>query len=144
MQNIESILEEKKIFIGKTAGDSMEPMLCEGHDTVIIVPPVFPLKTGDVPVYRRDGHYTMHRIIKATKKRYYISGDNRKNLETDVKERDIVGVLAAFYKEQTYVSCDDPAYLDYTKKMCRRFPRLLWMHAVKGFGGKILNFCKGR
>lgn len=144
MQNIESVLEEKKIFIGKTAGDSMEPMLCEGRDTVIIVPPVFPLKTGDVPVYRRDGHYTMHRIIKATKKRYYIAGDNRQSLETDIKESDIVGVLAAFYKEKTYVSCDDPVYLDYTKKMCRRFKGLLWMYAVKCAYGKILKFCKGR
>lgn len=144
MQNIESILEEKKIFIGKTAGDSMEPMLREGRDTVIIVPPVFPLKTGDVPVYRRDGHYTMHRIIKATPKRYYIAGDNRKGLETDVKERDIVGVLAAFYRDKTYVSCDSPEYLAYAKKMCRRFPVRLWKDIMRRFCGKFIKVCKGR
>lgn len=46
----------------------MFPMVMEGKDTVIIVPPEFPLKKYDVPVYRRDGHYTMHRIVKVTKK----------------------------------------------------------------------------
>lgn len=144
MQNIESILEEKKLFIGKTAGDSMEPMLCEGRDTVIIVPPSFPLRSGDVPVYRRDGHYTMHRIIRATPKRLYVCGDNRKDLETDIRESDIVGVLAAFYRDQTYVSCDDPAYRQYTEKMCRRFPALFCKYMVKRLGGKIIKICKGR
>ncbi|MBP3361797.1 MAG: S24/S26 family peptidase [Clostridia bacterium] len=84
MNNIENELKEKGIYIGKTQGDSMQPMLKEGRDTVIIVPPVFPLKKYDVPVYRRGGHYTMHRIVKATKRGYVICGDNRTHLEKDI------------------------------------------------------------
>ena len=125
MQGIENILREQKIFIGKTAGDSMEPMLCEGRDTVIVVPPTFPLKKGDVPVYRRNGHYTMHRIVKVTRRGYIICGDNRVIPERDVREEDIIGVLTAFYQDKTYVSCTDADYIRYTKKVCRSYPRRL-------------------
>lgn len=121
MHGIETILKEEKIFIGQTAGDSMEPMLRGGRDTVIIVPPTFPLSPGDVPVYRRDGHYTMHRIIKLTKYGYLICGDNRPVPERNVKQEDIIGVLAAFYHDGRYVDCKDPEYLAYTRKVCRSY-----------------------
>lgn len=124
--NIEISLKEEKIFIGKTAGDSMEPMLREGRDTVIVVPPVFPLKPGDVPVYRRDGHYTMHRVVRKTQSGYVICGDNRALPEKDIQDADIVGVLAAFYHDGHYVDCNDPAYLAYVKKVISKYPlRLL-------------------
>ena len=126
MQNIETILKEQKMFIGKTAGDSMEPMLSEGRDTVVIIPPAFPLRAGDVPVYRSMGHYTMHRILLKTRRGYVICGDNRAFPELHVKNEDIVGVLAAFYHDGTYVSCEDAAYRRYVKRVLRTYPcRLL-------------------
>ena len=97
MKGIEKALKEDEIFVGKTQGDSMYPMLVSGRDRVIIKPPVFPMKKYDVVVYRRDDHYTMHRIVKVTRKGYVICGDNRVNLETDITDKDIVGVLVAFY-----------------------------------------------
>ncbi len=142
MQGIESILREKKIFIGKTAGDSMEPMLREGRDTVIVVPPTFPLKKGDVPVYRKSGHYTMHRIVRKTRRGYIICGDNRVIPERDVREEDIIGVLAAFYHGETYVSCTDAAYIRYTKKVCRAYPRRLFRSFLTRIVRKIKNICK--
>ena len=119
MKGLEDALLQNKIFIGKTEGDSMYPMLVEGRDTVIIIPPKFPLKRLDVPVYRRDGHYTMHRIVKVSKKGYIICGDNRTNLERDIKDKDIVGVLFAFYQDGKYIECTDREYLKYSKKVCR-------------------------
>ncbi len=137
MQGIETILKEEKIFIGKTAGDSMEPMLQEGRDTVIIVPPTFPLSPGDVPVYRRGDHYTMHRIVKKTRAGYVICGDNRPCPERDVKDADIVGVLAAFYHDGQYVSCTDSAYLAYTRKICRSYPLRRMRYIAKRLPVKI-------
>ncbi len=133
MQCIESILKEKKIFIGKTTGDSMMPMLRAGRDTVIVVPPTFPLKRGDVPVYRRDGHYTMHRILFATRRGYLICGDNRTIPECNVRFEDIVGVLAAFYRDGEYIDCkEDPAYLRYVKRVYMKYPyRLCCLAALK-------------
>ncbi len=122
MSNIEKALKENKIFITKTQGDSMFPMLVEGRDSVIIAPPEFPLKKYDVPVYRRDGHYTMHRIVKATNKGYIICGDNRTHLEKDITDKDIIGVLAAFYHNGKLIKCTDEDYISYAKKVCRSLP----------------------
>ncbi len=143
MQGIETILNEKKIFIGKTNGDSMSPMLRTGLDTVIVVPPTFPLKKGDVPVYRRDGHYTMHRIIHVSKRGYVICGDNRFVLERDITDKDIIGVLAAFYRENTYISCTDADYLQYTKKICRTYPLRLVVYFFYRLFKKIKTIGKG-
>ena len=122
MNRIEEILKQQGVFMAKTEGNSMEPMLRAGRDTVIISPPSFPLKRYDVPVYRRNGHYTMHRVVWVWKKGYAICGDNRWRLEFDITDRDIVGVLSGFYREGSYVSCSDKGYLRYAKKKCRQLP----------------------
>ena len=122
MKGIEKALREDKLFIGKTQGDSMYPMLISGRDSVVIEPPVFPLKKYDVPVYRRDDHYTMHRIVKVTRKGYIICGDNRTHLERDITDNDIVGVLTAFYHDGKFVKCTDEAYIRYSRKVCRSLP----------------------
>lgn len=139
MKGIEETLKTDKIFIGKTQGDSMYPMLVEGRDTVIIVPPVFPLKKYDVPVYRRDGHYTMHRIVRATKKGYVICGDNRTHLERDITDNDIVGVLEAFYHNGKYVECTDKKYLQYARKICRKLPFKIFARKIKSIYKKIIK-----
>ena len=122
MKGIEKALKDDKIFIGKTQGDSMLPMLVSGRDRVIVAPPVFPLKKYDVPVYRRDGHYTMHRIVKVTRKGYVICGDNRTHLEKDITDEDIVGVLDSFYHDGKLISCSDDEYIKYSKRICRTLP----------------------
>ncbi len=137
MKGLEEALLENKIFIGKTEGDSMYPMLVEGRDTVIITPPKFPLKKLDVPVYRRDSHYTMHRIVKVTKKGYIICGDNRSHLERDIKDEDIVGVLFAFYREGQYIECTDSEYLKYSKRICRGVYFRLLKRLVKKIFRKV-------
>lgn len=142
MQNIETLLKENQIFIGKTAGDSMAPMLIEGQDTVIIVPPTFPLQKGDVPVYRRDGHYTMHRIVSKTRRGYIICGDNRRIPETDITDADIVGVLAAFYKGNEYIDTQDAAYRAYVRRKCRRAPLCIALHYIRRAGGRMKKFFK--
>lgn len=121
MTNIEKSLNENGVFVGKTIGDSMYPMLKSGRDTVVVVMPEFPLKKYDVPVYKRNDHITMHRIIKATKKCYVICGDNRTNLEKDISDKDIIGVLQGFYKNGVYIDVKDKEYIKYSKKVCRRY-----------------------
>ena len=131
MSNIEKVLAEKGVCITTTKGDSMNPMLVEGRDRVVVVPPVFPLKKYDIPVYRKLGHYTMHRIVKVTKNGYIICGDNRGVLEKNVKESDIIGVLGGFYQGDRYIDHTDEAFINYginavkglTK---RRIKHFLW------------------
>ena len=138
MSNIEKVLRENGICITSTKGDSMNPMLVEGRDRVVVVLPKFPLKKYDVPVYRKMGHYTMHRIVKVTKNGYIICGDNRGKLEKNVKETDIIGVLNGFYQGDRYISCSDEEYLKYAKKVVRRLP----VRRIKNFVGRALKRIK--
>lgn len=138
MKNIEQELKENGIYITKTSGDSMLPMLVSGRDRVIIIPPKFPLKKYDVPVYRRDGHYTMHRIVHVTGNGYVICGDNRTHLERDIKNEDIIGVLTAFYNGEKLIRCDDIAYIDYCKKICHSLP----LRIIKAKFKRIVSIVK--
>lgn len=131
MRGIEEILRDEKVYVSETAGDSMYPMLVQGRDRVVIMPPSFPLKKYDIPVYRRDGHYTMHRIVKVKKGGYIICGDNRTNLECDITDKDIVGVMSGFYQNGRYVDCDDAAYLKYAKRVCRNLPWRIIKNIIK-------------
>ncbi len=126
MDRITSALNEKGIYASKTIGDSMNPMLVAGRDTVLIKKPEFPLKKYDIPVYKRDDHFTMHRIVKVTKRGYVICGDNRTFLERDITDEKIVGVLAAFYHNGKYVEYGDKEYMRYAKKACRTYP-IRWL-----------------
>ena len=123
MDRIEKAIAEKGIYAGKTVGNSMNPMLVEGRDTVLIKKAEFPLKKNDIPVYRRLDHYTMHRIIKVTKDgKYVINGDNRPDYEYDITDKDIVGVLAAFYHNGEYIECGSDKDLYYAKRARRTYP----------------------
>ena len=138
MKGLEESLRENEIYVTTTKGDSMNPMLVEGRDKVVIVPPKFPLKKYDVPVYRKQGHYTMHRIVKVKKNGYIICGDNRTALEKDVRESDIVGVLEGFYQGDKYISVTDKDYLKYAEKTVKR---LKWRRA-KSFPRRVIRKLK--
>lgn len=142
MKGLEESLKENGIYVTTTKGNSMNPMLVEGRDKVVVVPPQFPLKKYDVPVYRKLGHYTMHRIIKVTKNGYIICGDNRSNLEKDVKEGDIVGMLEGFYQGDKYISRTDKEFLQYAKKAVRNLPLRRAKSLAFGAIGKFKRIIK--
>ena len=122
MVDIRKELEEKGIYASKTLGNSMEPMLVQGRDTVIIKKPEFPLKKFDIPVYRRKDHYTMHRIVKVSASGYVICGDNRPDKEYDITDKDILGVMAGFYQGDRYIEAGSAEDLRYARKACRSYP----------------------
>ena len=66
-----SLEEERrsgKACVSTTVGDSMEPMLRNRKDTIIIEPVHGRLKRYDLPLYRRpDGKYVLHRILHVKK-----------------------------------------------------------------------------
>ena len=120
--NIEEKLKESGVYVGKTEGDSMNPLIVEGRDKVIIKPPVFPLKKYAVPLYKKDGHYTLHRIIKVTKKGYIIRGDNRYSNEYDVSEDKIVGVLSGIITGDKVTEVNDKVYLRKSRHIVNTYP----------------------
>lgn len=139
MSEIEQALKERGIYMTKTQGDSMNPMLYDGS-RVIITPPHFPLKKYDVPVYRRGDHYTMHRIVGITRKGYVICGDNRICLERDITDDDIIGVLSSFYNsEGNLIECTDKEYIRYAKKVCRGLPLRRLKHIIHRIMQKFVS-----
>lgn len=137
MKEIEKCLAEYGVYMTTTEGNSMAPMLKTG-DKIIVRKPTFPLKKYDVPVYRRDGHYTMHRIVKVTKSGYVICGDNRTHLERDITDKDIVGVFAGMYRDGNFVEAAE--LVSFGIKAGRSYPirKCAWIwERVKRRIGKI-------
>jgi hypothetical protein len=97
-KTIEEALAQNGIYTGLTTGSSMEPLIHNQKDTVIIVKPKERLKKYDVPVYvLPSGKYVMHRVIEVYDDHYLIVGDNlltRENVTDDM----IIGKLVGFYK----------------------------------------------
>ena len=69
--SLEEELRSGKACVSTTVGDSMEPMLRNRKDTIIIEPVHGRLKRYDLPLYRRpDGKYVLHRILHVKKNGY--------------------------------------------------------------------------
>lgn len=81
-------------------GISMLPMLHQGRDTVELSPlPEGRLKKYDLPLYQRDdGHYVLHRIVKADE-HYTCMGDNQFEPEYPVRHDQIIAVVTAFTRK---------------------------------------------
>ena len=52
LKNAEELLKMQDEVMTRTKGASMRPLLRQGRDIVVIKRPQFPLKAGDVPLYR--------------------------------------------------------------------------------------------
>lgn len=106
--SIKEILSETGIYTGLTVGCSMEPLLHEKKDNIIVVKPDGRLKKYDVALYVTErGKYIMHRVIKVEEDHYVIMGDNllKKEYVTDDM---ICGKLAGFYKNgKKYIDCEE-------------------------------------
>lgn len=105
-KSIKEILDSYGQYTGLTMGTSMEPLIHQQKDNIIVVKNNGRLKKYDVPVYVTPaGKYIMHRVIKVCDDHYVIVGDNllKKEYVTDDM---ICGVLVGFFKNgKHYVDC---------------------------------------
>ena len=111
--SIRQALEKYKKIIQAINGTSMLPMLEAGKDAVELVAVTRRLEKYDLVLFQRpNGQLVLHRIIAVKKKHYLICGDNSLAVEK-VPEKWIVAVASGFFKDGTYVSCQDEAYCAY-------------------------------
>lgn len=109
-------------------GVSMRPMLRQGKDSVILSPAPGKLRKYDIPLYRRDnGQYVLHRII-AVGDTYTCMGDNQFSPEPGIRRDQIIGVVTAFYREETRIPVNALGYRLYCRfwhhsRSFRRFIR---------------------
>lgn len=142
--NLEALLRRDGVLVYKTRGVSMRPLFKENRDLVTIRPcKRGGLKKYDVPLYRRrDGRFTLHRIIGVQNDTYVIRGDNTFAKEY-VPESQIVGVLTEFQRKGKQHTVDESGYRAYARFWNAVYPVRLVLHKVRRLGGKIKRAIKG-
>lgn len=156
--SFEQVLEQSGQLVYTNVGDSMWPLIRQGKDLIVISrKPDARLKRYDVPLYRRDtdrqagnGKYVLHRILRVFPDGYVISGDNRWNLERDIQDRHIIGVLTAVVRGGADPNVENPktiyvtdrAYRIYTHIWCDLFPLRAVLFWLRDLPGRTLRFIR--
>ena len=112
---IAEILKKDGILVYKIKGSSMEPMLYENRDVVVIRSKgLSRAEKGDVVLYTRPGvsDYVLHRVIHVGKTDYTMMGDHQFRKER-VPEDAVIGILTSFIRDGKEIPVTDPDYLDY-------------------------------
>ena len=105
----EALLARDGVLVYKTRGVSMEPMLRQNRDLVIIRAPVSRLQKYDVALYKRGDAYVLHRVIGVASDHYLIRGDNTYAVE-HVPDSAVIGVLSSFKRKGREHSVTEPGY----------------------------------
>lgn len=114
MTTFEEILSRDGRLIYKTKGFSMQPMLYQNRDLVIIETFEGRLKPYDVALYKRGRQYVLHRVLSVGDGVYYIRGDNTYSIET-VPEGNVLGVLTAFVRNGKQHQVTERGYRFYSR-----------------------------
>ncbi|MDE5936858.1 MAG: S24/S26 family peptidase [Ruminococcus sp.] len=126
---IEEEINRTGELLQTTVGNSMEPMLKNRQNIVVLKKPKGILKKYDVTLYKRpNGQYVLHRVLKVRKNDYIICGDNQWRKEI-VPHEWIIGVLSRYYKNSNLISVDDESYRKYLKTLVFRRKKL-WLKAL--------------
>lgn len=136
---IEDVLRDEGVFVSTTSGVSMYPMLRDRRDTIV----VRPLKEGerlkklDVPLYKRGEKYVLHRIIKVLPDGYNILGDNCANVEKNIPDSSVIGVLQEFWRGDKKISLGSFKYKLYKWTVYLTYPVKLAYKRLRAFAGKL-------
>lgn len=121
--SFEEILTRDGRLVYSNVGDSMLPLIRQGRDLLVIIPPTGRLKKYDVPLYKRDrGQYVLHRILSIRDKDYVICGDNRWSREYGITDSHIIGVLTAIIRDGKEIPMSDWRLRFYAHLWCDLFP----------------------
>ena len=99
---------------------NISQLIREEKDTVLLSKITSPLKKYDVVLFDRpDGKHVLHRIIRVRKNNFDICGDNQVIVERGVTLDMIVARMEGVYREENFISVNDPKYIKYSKKRVR-------------------------
>ena len=110
----EALLARDGVLVYKIRGVSMEPMLRQNRDLVVIRVPASRLKKYDVALYKRGEAYVLHRVIGVEKDHYLIRGDNTYAVER-VPDSNVIGVLTAFKRKGKEITARNRGYALYAR-----------------------------
>ncbi len=95
--SVTGFILDRPVLISYVTSDSMTPTLNKGD--LFLINPFSKGKTGDIIVFKMNGHWTVHRIYAETSEGYITKGDN--NVATDqqggrsdaIRKEDVVGTV---------------------------------------------------
>ena len=112
---IEEKINKNGKIVSSVSGFSMYPLLKNQRDTVTVEKISRRLKKYDVPLYRRNEKYILHRVIAVKDNGYIIRGDNCFFIETDIKYENVLGVMTSFCRNGHIHSTDEFGYKLYSR-----------------------------
>lgn len=117
MQDIEKLLCEGNSIQIKPKGYSMYPVIVPGRDEVVIAPvEADKLRRGDAVLYRRmtgdiKNELVLHRVFKTDTNRFYMVGDNQRQVEGPIAAEQIKGKMIFLIRKGRMISVQNPIYL---------------------------------
>ncbi len=103
------------------SGTSMLPMLRDKQDQVVLSRPKGKLKKYDLPLFKFDDKFVLHRVYKVNKDgTYTMAGDNRDICELGVTDDDIYAVVTSFTRDGKTYSVKDLKYKVYCRYWVNR------------------------
>ena len=103
----ETIIQRDGVLAQLTKGFSMMPLIRQNRDTIIVKKLEGLPKENDVLLYKNNmGKYVLHRVIKVLENGYIIRGDNNFFNEYDIENKNIIGVLEGFYRDDKFIDCN--------------------------------------
>ena len=97
-------------------GNSMQPMLRDGRDRVVLRRyEGDEIRVGDVMLFRYRGEYVLHRVVKVDGERILFAGDGNYKFYEQATTEDIVARMVAYVKDGRRVECSDEEWLRYSR-----------------------------
>lgn len=96
MDDLLALLEQAESVPLVISGDSMDPFLVHGRDTVYLSKVCRPIKRGDMILYRRaSGQYILHRVYEAKDDTLTLIGDGQVQLEPGIRREQVLALVSA-------------------------------------------------
>lgn len=113
--SIEEELERKGKIVYSNRGRSMYPLIRQNSDLVIIEKrPADSLRKRDAILFKSDGKFILHRIVRVTESGFITRGDN--NIAEETVGRDqVLGLLTGVIRGDRTVSSDSARYRIYKR-----------------------------
>ena len=133
-RTIEEDRAEQGGYYGTTHCDSLEPLLHDRRQTLVLNPLTGRAKKHEVVLVKRDdGHYVLHRVVKVLSDGYLTRGDNRFHSDAPVREEQVLARLDGYYRGTTFVPIEAAKYRAYLAFWVKNPCRFLYLAARGGF-----------
>ncbi len=141
----EEVLDRDGVLVFTNKGVSMEPLIHQGRDLMIIKKrdPKQRCKKYDVVFFRRDNdQHVVHRILKLLPEAYWIVGDNCISGEY-VREEQVLGILSGVKRKSKNLDFQGNfLYWFYVHTWCACYPLRFFILKRKNFLLRCLSWLK--